>query len=58
MPGVDVSGTVAALAPDVTGLRTDTAVAGFLPLHTDGTAAEFMLAPQRYWCPCRMASTR
>lgn len=45
VPGVDVSGTVAAVGPDVTGPAEGTLVAGFLPLHTDGAAAEYVLAP-------------
>ncbi|MEV6162374.1 NADP-dependent oxidoreductase [Streptomyces sp. NPDC052052] len=45
VPGVDVSGTIAALGPEVTGLGEGARVAGFLPLHTDGAAAAYVLAP-------------
>jgi NADPH:quinone reductase-like Zn-dependent oxidoreductase len=45
VPCVDVSGTVAALGPGTAGPAEGTAVAGLLPLHTDGAAAEYVLAP-------------
>ncbi|ACU75359.1 Alcohol dehydrogenase GroES domain protein [Catenulispora acidiphila DSM 44928] len=44
-PGVDVSGTIAALGADVTGWDVGAAVAGFLPLNAAGAAAEYVLAP-------------
>lgn len=45
VPGVDVSGTVAASGPDVTGFAEGAQVAGFLPLNADGASAEYVLAP-------------
>ncbi|WP_030927752.1 NADP-dependent oxidoreductase [Streptomyces sp. NRRL B-24720] len=45
VPGVDVSGTIAALGPGVTGWAEGAHVAGFLPLNTDGASAEYVLAP-------------
>lgn len=45
VPGVDVSGTVAALGPDVTGFAEGARVASFLPLNADGASAEYVLAP-------------
>jgi NADPH:quinone reductase-like Zn-dependent oxidoreductase len=44
-PGVDLSGTVAALDPDVTGWHEGAAVTAFLPLNAPGAAAEYALAP-------------
>lgn len=44
-PGIDVSGTVAALGEDVTGLEVGDRVVGFLPMADDGAAAEYVLAP-------------
>ncbi|WP_216896752.1 NADP-dependent oxidoreductase [Nocardia alni] len=44
VPGLDVSGTVAAVGPDVTDWAAGTAVAAFLPLNEDGAAAEYVLA--------------
>lgn len=45
VPGVDVSGTVAVLGPNVTGFAEGAQVAGFLPLNADGASAEYVLAP-------------
>ncbi|ROP66034.1 NADP-dependent oxidoreductase [Curtobacterium sp. ZW137] len=45
VPGYDVSGTVDAVGPDVTGLAVGDAVFGFLPMELDGGAAEFVVAP-------------
>ena len=45
VPGFDISGTVAALGNGVTGFELGQAVVGFLPMHEDGTAAEYVLAP-------------
>ncbi|MFI0243064.1 NADP-dependent oxidoreductase [Streptomyces sp. NPDC016845] len=44
-PGVDVTGTVAATGPGVTGWTEGTAVAAFLPLNAAGASAEYVLAP-------------
>lgn len=44
-PGIDVAGTVAALGADAAGLTVGDAVVGFLPMHTDGAAAEYVIAP-------------
>ncbi len=44
-PGIDVSGTVAALGPDVAGFAVGDQVIGFLPMAGDGAAAEYVLAP-------------
>jgi NADPH:quinone reductase-like Zn-dependent oxidoreductase len=45
IPGVDVAGTVDALAEDVTGLQIGDRVLGFLPFVVDGASAEYVLAP-------------
>jgi NADPH:quinone reductase-like Zn-dependent oxidoreductase len=44
-PGIDVSGTVAALGPGVAGFELGDRVIGFLPMAGDGAAAEYVLAP-------------
>ncbi|MEH0474823.1 NADP-dependent oxidoreductase [Streptomyces sp. B21-097] len=44
-PGIDVSGTVAALGEDVAGLEVGDQVVGFLPMTGDGAAAEYVVAP-------------
>ena len=44
-PGIDVSGTVAALGPEVAGFAVGDQVIGFLPMAGDGAAAEYVLAP-------------
>jgi len=44
-PGIDVSGTVAALGEDVDGLEAGDRVVGFLPMAGPGAAAEYALAP-------------
>lgn len=44
-PGYDVSGTVAAVGPGVTGFQVDDAVLGFLPMTAAGSAAEYVVAP-------------
>ncbi|VTR76102.1 NADP-dependent oxidoreductase [Cellulomonas hominis] len=45
IPGYDVSGTVDALGEGVDGLAVGDAVVGFLPMATDGSAAEYVVAP-------------
>lgn len=45
VPGFDISGTVAAVGSGVTGFELGQAVVGFLPMHEDGAAAEYVLAP-------------
>jgi NADPH:quinone reductase-like Zn-dependent oxidoreductase len=44
-PGIDVSGTIAALGEGVAGLELGARVIGFLPMTADGAAAEYVLAP-------------
>jgi NADPH:quinone reductase-like Zn-dependent oxidoreductase len=44
-PGIDVSGTVAALGDGVTGFAPGDRVAGMLPMAADGAAAEYVVAP-------------
>ncbi|MFL6116638.1 MAG: NADP-dependent oxidoreductase [Catenulispora sp.] len=44
-PGIDVSGTVAALGADAGGFEVGDRVVGFLPMTDDGAAAEYVLAP-------------
>src|SRR3954453_14996963 len=44
-PGIDVSGTVAALGDGVTGFAPGDRVAGMLPMGADGAAAEYVVAP-------------
>lgn len=45
VPGYDVSGTVDALGDGVDGFTVGDAVIGFLPMTTDGGAAEYVIAP-------------
>jgi NADPH:quinone reductase-like Zn-dependent oxidoreductase len=44
-PGIDVSGTVAALGEGVTNIQVGDQVVGFLPMADDGAAAEYVVAP-------------
>jgi len=44
-PGIDVSGTVAALGEGVEGFAVGDRVVGFLPMTGDGAAAQYVLAP-------------
>ena len=44
-PGIDVSGTIAALGDDVAGFQVGDRVVGFLPMAGDGAAAEYVVAP-------------
>jgi len=50
-PGIDVSGTVAALGEGVTGIRVGDQVVGFLPMADDGAAAEYVVAPADILAP-------
>ncbi len=50
-PGIDVSGTVAALGPDVAGFAVGDQVIGFLPMVGAGAAAEYVLAPAEVLTP-------
>ncbi|MDU0325405.1 NADP-dependent oxidoreductase [Microbacterium sp. KSW2-21] len=45
VPGYDVSGTVDAIGAGVDDLEIGQPVVGFLPMQTDGGAAEFVVAP-------------
>lgn len=45
VPGYDVSGTIDAVGDDVDGFAVGDAVIAFLPMATDGGAAEYVLAP-------------
>lgn len=51
VPGIEVSGTVAALGDGVTGLAIGDAVIGFLPMTADGGAAEYVVAPAEVLAP-------
>src|SRR5436305_10160705 len=44
-PGIDVSGTIAALGPEVGGFQVGDQVVAFLPMTDDGAAAQYVLAP-------------
>jgi len=44
-PGIDVSGTIAALGDGVEGFEAGDRVVGFLPMAEDGAAAEYVVAP-------------
>jgi len=45
VPGYDVSGTIDAVGAGVEGVEIGQAVIGFLPMQTDGGAAEYVVAP-------------
>jgi len=45
VPGYDVSGTVDVVGDDVDGFAVGDSVIGFLPMTTDGGAAEYVIAP-------------
>lgn len=51
VPGVEVSGTIAAVGPDVTGWDEGAAVAAFLPMNAPGASAEYVLAPVEVLAP-------
>ena len=44
-PGIDVSGTIAALGAGIEGFEVGDRVVGFLPMTDDGAAAEYVVAP-------------
>ena len=50
-PGIDVSGTVAALGEGVSGFEVGDAVVGFLPMTGDGAAAQYVVAPAEILAP-------
>jgi NADPH:quinone reductase-like Zn-dependent oxidoreductase len=50
-PGIDVSGTIAALGAGVAGFEAGEPVIGFLPMTADGAAAEYVLAPAEILTP-------
>jgi NADPH:quinone reductase-like Zn-dependent oxidoreductase len=50
-PGIDVSGTVAALGSGVEGFEVGDRVVGFLPMDAAGAAAEYVLAPADILAP-------
>ncbi|MFD1364331.1 NADP-dependent oxidoreductase [Actinoplanes sichuanensis] len=54
-PGIDVSGTIAALGDDVTGLAVGDRVVGFLPMTGAGAAAEYVVAPAGILAPAPTA---
>lgn len=51
IPGIDVAGTVAALGTGVTGWSVADPVIGFLPMVSDGAAAESVTAPAGILAP-------
>ncbi|GIG30402.1 NADP-dependent oxidoreductase [Cellulomonas marina] len=51
VPGYDVAGTVDALGDGVDGLAVGDAVVGFLPMASDGAAAEYVVAPAEALVP-------
>src|SRR5689334_18016445 len=51
IPGIDVSGTVAALGEGVTGFEPGDQVVGFLPMAGDGASAEYVVAPAEILAP-------
>ncbi|GAA3339794.1 NADP-dependent oxidoreductase [Amorphoplanes nipponensis] len=50
-PGIDVSGTVAALGTGVDGFAVGDRIIGFLPMGADGAAAEYVVAPAEILAP-------
>jgi NADPH:quinone reductase-like Zn-dependent oxidoreductase len=50
-PGIDVSGTVAALGDGVEGFEAGDQVVGFLPMTDDGAAAQYVVAPAEILAP-------
>ncbi|WP_433074597.1 NADP-dependent oxidoreductase [Dactylosporangium sp. CA-052675] len=50
-PGIDVSGTVAALGEGVDTVQVGDRVVGFLPMTADGAAAEYVVAPAGILAP-------
>ncbi len=45
VPGIDVAGTIDAVGADVSHRRVGEQVIGFLPMLTDGAAADYVVAP-------------
>jgi NADPH:quinone reductase-like Zn-dependent oxidoreductase len=50
-PGIDVSGTIAALGEGVDAFEIGDRVVGFLPMAADGAAAEYVVAPAEILAP-------
>ncbi len=50
-PGIDVSGTVAALGEGVSDLQVGDRIVGFLPMVENGAAAEYVVAPADILAP-------
>ena len=50
-PGIDVSGTVAALGDGAEGFQIGDRVVGFLPMTDDGAAAQYVTAPAEILAP-------
>jgi NADPH:quinone reductase-like Zn-dependent oxidoreductase len=50
-PGIDVSGTIAALGEGAGGFEVGDRVIGFLPMAGDGAAAEYVVAPAEILAP-------
>jgi NADPH:quinone reductase-like Zn-dependent oxidoreductase len=50
-PGIDVSGTVAALGEGVEGFQVGDRVVGFLPMTAEGAAAQYVVAPADILAP-------
>jgi NADPH:quinone reductase-like Zn-dependent oxidoreductase len=50
-PGIDVSGTIAALGEGVAGFEIGDRVVGFLPMVADGAAAQYVVAPAEILTP-------
>lgn len=50
-PGIDVSGTIAALGAGVDGFEVGDQVVGFLPMTDDGASAEYVVAPAEILAP-------
>ncbi len=50
-PGIDVSGTIAALGEGTGGFEIGDRIIGFLPMMADGAAAEYVVAPAEILAP-------
>jgi NADPH:quinone reductase-like Zn-dependent oxidoreductase len=55
VPGIEVSGTVDALGPDVDTVAVGDAVVGFLPMTADGAFADYVIAPAGVLAPAPTA---
>lgn len=51
VPGIDIAGTIVTLGDGVTGWAAGDQVIGFLPMASDGAAAEFVVAPVAVLAP-------